>query len=325
MIHGLERYLKENIDDDLMIEPWDQENKLSINLRETYIYHRMTVLGVQCVLLEVRRVAPSIDQIKKHIRQIQKTTDHQIVLYYKEISRYRRKSLIDNRISFVIENGQMYLPFLGVDLKKTTQNIEEEPSEFSASTQVVYLYFLYHENSVINATELSDILNFSIMTASRALNILYDANLLAYTIGGKTGRSKNYRRISNPLYFLKGRDYLRTPVVKTVHVTTRPPGVMLAGQEALAALSMINPPDHHVYAISNSEYKNLEMDEIPDFDAIKDLKPVEVELWTYDPRLLSDKDYVDVLSLYLSLKDETDERVDQALADILRSEGWYTD
>ena len=43
---------------------------------------------------------------------------------------------------------------------------------------------------------------------------------------------------------------------------------------------------------------------------------VKVELWKYDPDILSGKNAVDPLSLAMSLKDEPDERIEEAV-DIL--------
>lgn len=45
---------------------------------------------------------------------------------------------------------------------------------------------------------------------------------------------------------------------------------------------------------------------------------MELELWDYDPGQFSDTSHVDLLSLYASLKEETDERVLQALEEVLR-------
>ncbi|MCF8020028.1 MAG: plasmid pRiA4b ORF-3 family protein [Vallitaleaceae bacterium] len=73
--------------------------------------------------IEVRKpTGLKIDDYLEKYKEIQYHYDFgddcQIVLLYKDITRYRRKSLIENRIAFVIEDGQMYLPFLGLDLKK---------------------------------------------------------------------------------------------------------------------------------------------------------------------------------------------------------------
>ena len=96
----VETYLKENIDEDITIKPWLKKGNIPIFLRDSYNFYEMTILGTQCVLLEVIAEMPSIDQLKKHLKQIKNLTNCQIVLFYKDITRYRRKSLIKNKISF---------------------------------------------------------------------------------------------------------------------------------------------------------------------------------------------------------------------------------
>ena len=108
----------------------------------------MTILDTPCVLLEIIDETPGVDRIKKHIKRIKEISDQQIVLYYKKITRYRRKSLIENGISFVIEDGQIFLPFLFIDLKKASQYVEEGVKAFSTSAQLAYLFFLYNKDAV---------------------------------------------------------------------------------------------------------------------------------------------------------------------------------
>jgi len=321
----VEPYLKENIDEQLTLKPWLKKDNFPIFIRNSYNFYEMKILETECILIEAIDEMPDIDQIQKHIQQIKSLTNRQIVLFYKDITRHRRKSLIKNRIPFVIEDGQMYLPFLGLDLKKTTEYGKEEVNRFTTPAQIAYIYFLYHKEEVINTTDFAKKLGFNTMTASRALNALYYANLITYEIGGKTGRSKEYRRIADPDYFIRGREYLKTPVKRIIYTKTRPLSAMTAGMEALAELSMINPPDHPIVAIDRNNLDKEHIEIVKNKDIIKDTKLVEVELWDYNPRLFSYKDHVDKLSLYASLKEETDERVEQALEEILRGEPWYTD
>lgn len=325
MVMTVESYLKENIDDDITINPWLRKNIFPIFLRDSYNFYEIMILETRCILLEVVNELPNIDQLQKHIKQIKSLTDLQIVLFYNDITRYRRKSLIENRIAFIIEDGQMYLPFLGLDLKKAVEHIEEEVKGFTTPAQIAYLYFLYNKEDVVNTTEFAKKLGFNIMTASRALNDLYHANLITYHIGGKTGRSKEYKRITHPDYFLRGRDYLKTPVRKVIYTKTKPLDALTAGLDALAGLSMINPPGHPIMAIDRNKLNKEQVEIVKNWDLIKDTKLVEIELWDYDPGLFSNKRHVDVLSLYASLKEETDERVEQALEEVLRREPWYTD
>lgn len=320
-----ELYLKENIDEHITIKPWLEKNNFPVFLRNSYNFYEMKILGTLCILIEVIDETPGINKLQKHIKQIENLTDRQIVLFYKDITRYRRKSLIENRIPFVIEDGQMYLPFLGLDLKKAQEHVEKEVKTFTTSTQIAYLYFLYHKEDVVNMTEFAEKMGFTKMTASRALNDLYNANLLTYEIGGKTGRSKEYKRIPDPDYFLRGREYLKTPVKKIIYLKTKPLGALTAGFDALAGLSMINPPGRSVMAVDRNQLNKEQIEIVKNKDLIKDAQLVELQLWDYDPKLFSDKHHVDLLSLYASLKEETDERVEQALDEALQGEPWYTD
>lgn len=324
MIMTAELYLKENIDEQITIKPWIKKNNFPVFLRDTYNFYEVTILGTRCILIEAVDEMPNIYQLQKHIKQIKNLTDRQIVLFYKDITRYRRKSLIENRIAFVIEDGQMYLPFLGLDLKKVKEHVEEAKG-FTAPAQIAYLYFLYHKEEVVNTTDFAKKLGFNKMTASRALNDLYHANLITYEIGGMTGRSKEYKRIKDPDYFLRGRNYLKTPVRKIIYTKTRPLDALTAGMEALSELSMINPPGHPIMAIDRNKLNKEQVEVVNNKDLIKDTKLVELELWDYDPGLFSNNGHVDLLSLYASLKEETDERVRQALEEVLRGEPWYTD
>jgi len=325
LVMAIESYLKENIDEHIKIKPWLKKNDFPIFLRNSYNFHEMTILGTLCILVEVIDEKPGIDKLQKQIKQIENLSDRQIVLFYKNITRYRRKSLIENRIAFVIEGGQMYLPFLGLDLKKAQEHIEQEVKGFTTSAQVAYLYFLYHKEDIVNMTEFAEKMGFTKMTASRALNELYHANLLTYEIAGKTGRSKKYKRIPDPDYFLKGREFLKSPVKKIIYVKMKPLDALIAGFDALAGLSMINPPGHPVAALDRQQFDPQEIEIVRNIDLIKDTQLVELQLWDYDPKLFSNNRYVDLMSLYASLKEETDERVEQALEEALQGEPWYTD
>ena len=321
----IEPYLKENIDDYVTIKPLQDKNKFPVFLRNIYNFYEIRILDNLCILLEILDEAPGIDAIEKHIKGIEELTNQHIVLYYKEITRYRRKSLIENRIPFIIEDGQIFLPFLGLDLKKAPQYVDEEVSAFSTSAQLAFLYFLFNKDAVINTAEFAQKMGFTTMTASRALNDLYNAKLITYRIGGKTGRSKEYRRISDPEYFKKGRAYIKTPVKRVVYVKRAPEKTLIAGLDALAELSMMNPLGHQVRAISCDQLNEQDIKIIKNKDIVKDQKFVELEIWDYDPKLFTDKKHVDIMSLYASLKEEKDERIEQALEEVLRGETWYMD
>jgi hypothetical protein len=318
-------YLRENVDEYVSLKPWNNNNQIPVFLWQYYDFYELTLIGENFVLGEIKDENIGVDGIQKHITRVQEIANLPMILYFKEISRYRRKSLIENKVSFLIENDQMYLPFLGVDLKKVPEVIKKKSVQFSASTQAIYLVFLFNNNLEINQNELAKWLGYTPMTVSRALGELSFANLVTYKTGGKTGRSKVYRRIADPNFFIEGKKYVKSPVVDIVYVKEEPKGSYIAGVDALARLSMLNPPSKPVRALNRALFLAQNMEIIKNRDVIQDIHLFEVQLWTYDPAHFSNNDYVDMFSLYASLKDNHDERVEQALNDVLKGETWYTD
>ena len=86
-----------------------------------------------------------------------------------------------------------------------------------------------------------------------------------------------------------------------------------AGYSALSELSDMAPENERIFAMSQSEARGL------DAEKIKKYNGVQIEVWRYDPRLLADKGRVDPLSLYLSLKDSPDARINIAVESLLEN------
>jgi hypothetical protein len=78
---------------------------------------------------------------------------------------------------------------------------------------------------------------------------------------------------------------------------------------------MLAEPPHHSYAASAGQWKAVQQAGIP---TLQQMQPYgsRWELWSYTPALLRQSDAVDPLSLTLSLQEEPDERVQQALEEL---------
>jgi hypothetical protein len=94
---------------------------------------------------------------------------------------------------------------------------------------------------------------------------------------------------------------------------------------ALAGYSDINPDRQMYYAIEKTIFYGLQKS-----DALLNLNEYEgkycIEVWKYDPEKLAKEitkeNNVDPLSLYLSLKDSQDERIEMALEQIIKKYVW---
>ncbi len=195
--------------------------------------------------------------------------------------------------------------------------------KFTPITQLAYLYFLYNEHANLTNNQFAKLFNTSLMNASRALKGLYDYNLLTYEVGGKTLRSKIYKINSRNLYFSKGKNHLFNPIKKIVYTKDIPDNSFIAGEEALSLLTMMNPTNQKIRAISSKNFNNQNIRVINNEDIIKDNNLVKLEIWKYDPKFFAKNNTIDNLSLYLTLKDSKNERIENELEQLLRSESWY--
>lgn len=118
--------------------------------------------------------------------------------------------------------------------------------------------------------------------------------------------------------------FLRSPVRRQVTVKFPPTQVagLEAGLTALSRYSMISGPSPSTLAISAEAWKaakaNNTVREITDADE----NAHQLEIWRYGPTLLAQENTVDRLSLFLSLRDTKDERIEAALDEMMESVQW---
>jgi hypothetical protein len=84
---------------------------------------------------------------------------------------------------------------------------------------------------------------------------------------------------------------------------------------------MLSPPREAVYALWSRQWKELSATAktIP----IEDEGTCRLQLWRYDPALFADGKRVDPFSLYLSLRQHTDERIESALDEMMEKLAWW--
>ena len=105
-----------------------------------------------------------------------------------------------------------------------------------------------------------------------------------------------------------------------------PPGGNLlgpqAGLSALAHYSMLAEPENSSIALSREVWKSLQKKATVRRTLADEPGALTVEVWNYTPTLFAQDGWVDRLSLYLSLKDTEDERVQDALDQMLEELPW---
>jgi len=325
LLQNFEKYLSENLGIAPRLKPWEQKNGLPYFLRDLYKLYECELLSQPWLVMAVRaeeKATPAT--IRKHIGQLQKKWEHEVLYLTSTLSTYNRKRLIEQKIAFVVPGNQMYLPTLGIDLREYIRNLRTtKKKKFSPSTQIVLLALLYDwPGEGVTPSQLAERLGYTSMTMTRAFDEIEAAGLAAVSMEWRE-RVLRFTEDKKSVWE-KSLKQLRSPVSKQfkVHGMSSYDSFFYSGESALARFSMLAEPPYPVVAVSNEQWKamllNTAVTVLPMFEP----GATEIEVWKYPPELFARGGRVDPLSLYLSLSDTKDERIELALDTLMEEFPW---
>lgn len=304
---------------------WEGVDRLPFFLRDFYTFFEVSLPGTPCLLMVARDEAEQTPAaIRKHMAQVQERWGHEVIYVAPAVSAYNRKRLIEQKVPFVVPGNQMYLPPLGIDLREHFRKIRLATPRFSPSTQAVVLHaLLCGAEQSCTPSGMANRLGYTVMTLTRAFDEVESAGLGEVV---KEGRERVLRfGEAGKALWEKARQLMRSPVKRRAYL--RPlrnelPGPA-AGLTALARYTLLTPPSHPVCALSSEDWKALKQrNEIVELALPAEPEACEVEIWSYAPRLFAEGGIVDRFSLFLSLQDDADERVQSALEKMMEGIAW---
>ncbi len=320
IIKTLEHYLCEVLNVRFRVRPWKSKSDLPLFLVNFYEFYEITLLEQPCLLMIAKEGgAATPAAVKKHRKQVQTKWDGLCIYVQATISAHNRQRLIQHRVPFIIPGNQMYLPDLGIDLREYYQQPKTRRKPFSPATQAVVIYALCRGISEgYTAFELVKELNYSRMTLIRSFNELDAAGI------GKTHRRGRERYWlfggSKRELWKQAKPLLRNPNKQCIWIKSKESRIK-AGLSALAEQSMLNPPTIPIYATSMDDWKNWRESNV-EVLPIREDATAELEIWCYNPNLFSEKGIVDPFSLYLSMEETEDERIEAALEEMMEKIEW---
>ena len=318
----LARHFREVLSIGLDLKRWAGETLLPAFLRETYVFMVAKVLGTQCMFLVDRAVHPTTPAtIRKHIFEVQKRWDGEVIYVTAGIDSARRKQLIDQKVPFVVPGNQVYLPMLGIDLREHFKSVRGAGKSLSPAAQAAFLHILQHpDKGALSPQEMAGSLGYAAMSMSRAFDELESAGLGRGSSAGKR-RLVEVAGAKGDLWE-RALPLLRSPVVESVPMPRDLLDGPAAGLTALASYTSIAEPRSPVIAVSAAAWRPVRNRLVHEQRGRIDAPLVEVEAWIYPPAAVADGPIVDRLSLFLSLRGSTDERVEAALGELLAGMKW---
>ncbi|MEA1928168.1 MAG: hypothetical protein U9N73_08160 [Candidatus Auribacterota bacterium] len=321
----LKRYIHETIGVVINPNPWDGSTRLPFFFREHYTYFEIQLLNKPyLIMLDSNLPEPSPATIRKHMDQVKEKWCGEIVYVRERVTAYNRKRLIEHKLPFVVPGNQMYLPLLGIDLREHFKTIRSKTSKFSPSTQALFIYILLcgTAEKMVTPAGMAQCLGYSAMTMTRAFNQIEAAGLGDIL---SKGRERCLRFVESAKeVWEKAQPFLRSPVKKRLFISQTNLELLgpRAGLAALTQYSMLAEPANPNFALSSEDWKSLKQRRRVKTIPNREPEAFEIEIWSYAPTLFAKDMLVDRLSLYLSLRESKDERIEAALEEMLKELPW---
>ncbi len=313
----------------------DGLGKLPMFINEAYRLYETVLFGRELILVELRNNDDfGILQLEKHCQLLKSTFNKKIVIVIPALAAYNRKRLIEKGINFIVPEKQLFLPELLIDLRESYANprAKQKNEKLLPSAQVLAIYQIIHRynNWKLEQHSFKEIaikLHYTPMAITNAID-----NLKYHDIVDVEGDKEKYVKFKFERHelwnYLLHNNLLVNPVLKTVFVDELPQGInrLMCNASALPEYTSLNPSKQQYYAIEKTVFyglqKSIALINANDYEG-----RFALEVWKYNPYTLieemnNDDFVVDPLSLYLSLKDSHDERVEMGLEQIIDNFIW---
>ena len=323
----LEGYLEAILQRDVPLQDWVGHKALPVFLTRVYQFFETRTGQTPLLFMSAGptdKHTPS--EITKHLDLVKPEFDGIVVYSAERLTAGSRARLIAAGVAFAIPGNQLFVPELATDLREHFRGPKpERPDKLSPSAQLVLFFHLLKDEQARSwtPTELTEPLQYSIMTMSRAFDELAAVGVARIE---RRGRRKLLSfRSEGRLLIDASKTLLIRPERRVDHVRWRkqPPDLPLAGEHALARFSDLSPPaSPPVYAVTPAQMRDLLAVGWADQREADYDSDGALATWRYDPRILTRNQIVDPLSLFAQFWDDPDERLSMAVDRLLEQWTW---
>ena len=249
-----------------------------------------------------RKISERIESIK-HIPA---------VFYFDNLLTYERDRLVEQGVYFIVADKFAFVPTLIINRLSTKSEIKEL---FYPSTQYIRVYHLQIESlDGLSLKELEDKVPYKYKTIAKSIKQL-EALRLVRLEGSRN--KKLVFELSGKELWDKASTNLIDPIKSIEYTSDVFPEGDIGGISALSHYSMLVPEDVPTRVLT-AEWVREHKYSIPELHSFEDTQ--RIEIWKYPPSGTSG--YVDKLSLFLTLKDDNDPRVEKEIAIMMNKIKW---
>ena len=319
----VQKYLQETVglSVDIKNMPNEQLKKMPLYLEHAYRYFLLVLEGQSFILTEKDdAVSKTAGQLKKQSNSIRQYCEMPVIFVINNPSAQLKRKMIQERVNFIVPESQVYLPELLISLKDNGRQPQLFPELITPSAQLLLLYHLQVEHlEKYTFKVIAEKLSYTPKTITKIAAEL-KAKKLCKVEGTKEKRFKF--EVERKQLWQLAEPQMQSPIAKSYYTDKENNSVFCqSGDLALSLYTFLSYTGKVDYAIYKTEFEALKekgywtyLDETEG--------SVRIEVWKYNPRLLSNNGYIDPLSLYLCYRGDGNERVDAEIKDLINKKIW---
>ena len=315
----MKEFIEKSIGMEVDIKDIDYNGRLPMIYSSLYDFKIASMHNIEW-LIAIPKEKINLAQLRKNHRQIEKLLDMRCALYIKNTSTYSKNAMIADGIPFIVEDKEIYLPFLGILLNSISERDIKPVQRISFLTQKMILKAIYEKWNGITVTKAAEQLDITKMSASRCFD---EIDFFDMPILGTKGKSRVINVPDDVKELWSSIEvYMRNPVINIFYINDNLNLPVFGGMSALAEYSMISDNKYPTYVVAKKDIKDLALK-----DRLVDIKKDEPSCIIQEVGYVvsfGKGDVIDPLSLLLSLSDDEkkDERIEISIREMLEEYVW---
>lgn len=312
----LEKYLRQPI---IIEEDVSIYEKLPLMYRGLYTIYKISMGTLSWAALEPKKNVGLVS-IRKNRDMAEKILGLNCAVFLKTANSYSKEKMIEEGIPFVIQNKQIYLPFIGIMLSEQTDRQIMPVRMISYLTQKLLLCGLYEKWVNMTVTDIAEKMHVTKMSISRCFD---EIQYLGIDVLGMKGKSRVICMQDDTKKLWENmKPMLRNPIIAKYELEE---DIMLeqkAGISALCEFSLLSDNEYPTYAITKKDLKDLKLKNHRKVTDGDEVGCVVLELGYFINFM--NKGLEDPLSILLTLTNQEleDERVNSSVNEMLEEYVW---
>jgi hypothetical protein len=299
-----------------------EPRSLPLFLRERFQLHQGEIFG-RSFIFAIDRLGEQDPSAANYANLTECLSGHlgdSVVLVLPGLAPHIRQGLIRLGRPFIVPGSQTFLPTAIIDLRERQPGTLPTAKTLSPAAQCVLLYHLERES--IHPWPLQKVAEAVGYSPNMLIKVKRELEAAELCDPVRSGRVVTLRfHVERRALWQKVLLWLASPVRAThwVRWGKPPTQALMAGMTALSRATMIVDDRTPVYALHHKASKDNAFEICADrIDAT-----ARLEIWNYNPRLLTIREeMVDPLSLFLSLRHDPNERVQDQLETLIEQFPW---